>query len=85
MEAKIISFRRGRHTQKTNQFILLVEGVDSKDKAEKFIGKKIYWESPSGKKINGIITNTHGSKGLVRARFEKGLPGEVIGKTVNFV
>ena len=45
-----------------------------------FLGFINYWkilELPShGKKIKGKISSGHGNKGLVRAIFEKGLPGQ---------
>ncbi len=78
MEATILSFRRGRHTQRTNQFLLEIEGVDSKSKAAQYIGKKVVWTSPGKKKIYGKIVDTHGNKGVLRARFSKGLPGTAI-------
>lgn len=76
-KARIVQFRRGRHTYKPRHFILDV-GMDSKKKAEKFIGKGVEWESESGKKIKGEIKSTHGNKGMVRAIFERGLPGQAI-------
>lgn len=82
MEAKIESFRRGRHTQTTNQLILTVENID-KTKAGSLIGKKVSWKSPTGKEIKGEIKATHGSKGAVRALFDKGIPGQAIGQKVS--
>lgn len=79
MEATIENFRRGRHTQTTNQLILKVENID-KAKAGSLIGKKVIWKSPAGKEIKGEIKATHGSKGAVRALFEKGIPGQAIGQ-----
>lgn len=78
MKATIISFRRGRHTQRTNQFLLEVEGIDSAEKATKLIGTKVSWTSPGKKEIKGTITALHGRNGVVRARFTKGLPGEAV-------
>lgn len=76
MKAQIISFRRGRHTYKPRQFILQVYGVETKEKAKNFINKNVIWRSPTGKEIKGIVTATHGNKGLIRVVFEKGLPGQ---------
>lgn len=84
MQATIISFRRGRHTQKTNQFLVEIEGVDSKEKAAKYIGKKVLWKSKvkskdsKPKEIHGKFTACHGNSGLLRARFSRGLPGEAV-------
>lgn len=85
MKATILSFRRGRHTQTTNQFLLELPGVDSKSLASGFIGKRVKWTSPGRlkKEIFGKITNVHGNNGVVRARFSKGLPGEAIGKKID--
>lgn len=82
MEAVIVNFKRGRHRQTTNQMILKIEGSDTKEKAAKFVGKKVTFSSPAGKKIEGEIRAPHGNKGALRALFEKGLPGQSIGKKV---
>ena len=78
MKGTILSYRMGRHTQNVNQMLVELESVDSKEKAEKMVGKKIVWKTPSGKEINGELTAVHGSKGVMRAKFEKNLPGQSI-------
>ncbi|HDO42134.1 MAG TPA: 50S ribosomal protein L35ae, partial [Candidatus Bathyarchaeota archaeon] len=35
--------------------------------------------------IVGTIVSPHGNKGLVRARFRRGLPGQALGTTVKIV
>jgi len=77
MKGKIIQFRRSRHRYKKRHFLIDVS-VKSREEAEKFIGKEVVWKSPGGKKIKGKISDTHGNKGLVRAIFEKGLPGQAV-------
>jgi large subunit ribosomal protein L35Ae len=46
------------------------------------IGKSVSWKSESGKILSGKIASTHGNKGVVRAIFEIGLPGQAIGTRV---
>ncbi len=75
MKAKVIQFRRGLKRIHERHFILDV-GVKNREEAEKFVGKEVVWTSPAGKKIKGKISSAHGNKGLVRAIFEKGLPGQ---------
>jgi large subunit ribosomal protein L35Ae len=75
--AKIIQFRRGRHTIKEKHFLIDV-GAKNKKEAEKFVSKEVTWKSPGGKITKGKISGSHGNKGLVRAIFEKGLPGQAI-------
>ena len=78
MKGTITNFRRGRHTQTTNQMIILVDSVDNKEKAEKLVGKKVVWKSPAGKEITGEVRAAHGNKGAVRVLFEKGMPGQAV-------
>ena len=85
MKGVILSYRRGRHTQNPRQMIIKIEGVDNKEKAMEFIGKKVVWRSKSGKEIYGKIISPHGNKGKLRVRFERGLPGQAIGKDVEIV
>ncbi len=77
MKAQVIQFRRGRKTYKPRHFILDV-GAKNREEAEKFVGKQVEWKSPAGKVIKGKISSPHGNKGLVRAIFEKGLPGQAV-------
>jgi large subunit ribosomal protein L35Ae len=83
MKAVIVNFRGGRHTQSSDQMVILPEGSDSKEKASALVGKKVVWTSPAGKELKGEITAAHGSKGAVRARFERGMPGQSVGKPVS--
>jgi large subunit ribosomal protein L35Ae len=87
MKATIVNFRRGRHTQTMNQFLLEIPGVDSGALASGFVGKRVKWTSPGRlkKDIFGKITNTHGNNGIVRARFSRGLPGDAVGKKVYII
>ncbi len=78
MEGIIISFRRGRHTYKPRQFII---EPGKKEQSTEIIGKLVIWRSAK-KEIKGKIIALHGRKGLVRARFERGLPGQAINTKV---
>jgi large subunit ribosomal protein L35Ae len=83
-KAVVVQFRRGRKTVKPKHFLLEVDGTDSKEKAEKFVGKSVSWKS-TGKEpkvITGKIASSHGNKGVLRAIFERGLPGQAIGSEV---
>lgn len=75
MKGKVIQFRRGLKRIHERHFILDV-GTKNRNEAGKFVGKEIIWKSPAGKEIKGKISSAHGNNGLVRAIFEKGLPGQ---------
>jgi large subunit ribosomal protein L35Ae len=82
MQGLMLNFRGGKHTKSDNQMIMELPGVDSRDKAQKHMGKIVTWKSPAGKEIKGKITNVHGNKGVMRVQFEKGMPGQAVGSTV---
>jgi len=52
--------------------------MQNREEAKKLVGRIVEWKSPSGKIISGKISDAHGNKGLVRAIFEKGLPGQAL-------
>ncbi len=82
--AKVIQFRRGRKTFKPRHFLIEIPGSDSREKASEFVGKEAVWTSTGkeAKKIIGKISSAHGRNGVVRAIFERGLPGQAIGTDV---
>jgi len=75
---RVIQFRRGKKTITERHFLIEIEGVDSRAEANKFEGKEVAWKSPAGKIIKGKIAAAHGGHGVVRAIFEKGLPGQAV-------
>jgi large subunit ribosomal protein L35Ae len=77
MKGIIVQFRRGRHTIEEKHYLLDL-GCKDRAEAKKMAGKVVEWKSLSGKVIKGKISDAHGNKGLVRAIFEKGLPGQAI-------
>lgn len=82
MEGTIVHFRGSRRVKRSNQMIVQVGGIDSKDKASKLVGKKVIWKTSAGKQMMGQITALHGNSGALRARFETGMPGQSIGSKV---
>jgi len=65
--------------------VVLVDCVNTREEAQKMIGKEISYKTGSkkGNIIRGKISSAHGNKGAVRAIFEKGMPGQSIGKDVD--
>ena len=82
MTAKIVQFRRGRKTVHEKHFLIEIEGCKNREDTTKYIGKTASWTSPAGKIIKGKISSAHGNKGVVRAIFEKGLPGQAVATNV---
>jgi len=77
MKGIVVQFRRSRHRIHERHYLLDL-GLTKREDAKKLTGKEVSWKSPSGKVIRGKISDAHGNKGLVRAIFETGLPGQAI-------
>jgi len=84
MSGIISHFRGSMRRKKGNQVIIVVPGVDSREKAQEYVGKTAIWTSPgkNKKEIKGKISSPHGNKGAVRALFETGMPGQSLGEEV---
>ena len=82
MEGVIVNYRGSHKNQNTNQMIVKVDGVETKEKASELLKKSLSWKTSSGKEIKGTILKEHGKKGAVRVKFERGLPGQAIGTKV---
>ena len=82
MKGTIVNFRLSRTRKHDTHMIILAEGTDSREKAEKLVGKEVVYKTESGKEMKGKVAAAHGNKGAVRAIFETGMPGQAIGKVV---
>ncbi|HDI10475.1 MAG TPA: 50S ribosomal protein L35ae [Euryarchaeota archaeon] len=79
-----MNVRRGRRTVRERHYLLVPKGIEEK-RIPSLIGRTVVWESPKGKRIKGKITSLHGNKGVLRAIFERGLPGEALGTKVRIL
>ncbi len=77
MKGILVMFRRSRHRIHERHYLIDL-GCTNREEAKKYQGKGVSWKSPGGKIILGKISDAHGNNGLVRAIFEKGLPGQAI-------
>ena len=77
MKGIVVQFRRSRKRIHKRHYLLDL-GLNKREDAKKMAGKEVVWKSSSGKEIKGKISDAHGNKGLVRAIFEKGLPGQAV-------
>lgn len=78
MEGRIINFRRSRSRQYNNQVLIYIPGIDSRSKASSLIGKKVVVRISEKVERIGKIIRPHGNKGIVLARFKRGLPGQAL-------
>ena len=80
----IVNYRVGPKTQRPRECLVKFPNVDSAEEASRLIGRKVAWPAEE-RRIIGKIVATHGTKGLVRVRFRKGVPGQALGTYVRIV
>lgn len=92
--ATFLGYRRGISLQNTNQGLLRVEGVKTKEDAKWYLGKRVAYvyrgkkalkeqgKTTKFRSIQGKVIAVHGGNGVVRASFHHNLPGQAIGKLV---
>ncbi|PMB74080.1 50S ribosomal protein L35ae [Candidatus Bathyarchaeota archaeon] len=81
----VVNYRVGPKTQRTKECIIQFAHAKTVSEASRLIGRKVAWITSKNNKIIGKIVALHGKKGLVRARFRKGLPGQALGTTVELI
>ncbi len=76
-----MNYRIGIRKQHSRECLIHFNGVDSVAKAGRLLGGKVVWKG-ANKMLVGKIIGFHGKKGVVRAKFKKGVPGQAIGTAV---
>lgn len=90
-----VGYKRNRRNQHTHQSRLQLEGVQDREAANFYMGKRVayMYKAPTTKRnaigkeskyrcIWGKIIAPHGDNGVVRAKFRNNLPPSSIGKRV---
>jgi len=84
VQGVITNYRLGPKTQKPKECIIRFAHVAAVSEAGRLVGRKVACQRGKSR-IIGKIVALHGKKGLVRARFRKGVPGQALGTTVELV
>jgi large subunit ribosomal protein L35Ae len=80
----IVNYRIGIRTQMPKWCLIQIIGENSVSNADQFIGRKVILKYGKNSFI-GRIAGLHGKKGIVKANFRKGVPGQAIGATVELL
>ena len=88
-----MGYERAKRNQNPNVSLIQVEGVQTTKDAQFYLGKRVAYVYRAQREINGSkirviwgrIARTHGTNGVVKARFRKNLPPKVFGASVRVV
>jgi large subunit ribosomal protein L35Ae len=84
LKGVIIDYRKGLKTQKSRECLISFSTIETVSGAGQLIGRKVAWPIRE-RQCKGKIVALHGKKGLVRAIFKKGVPGQALGHQVEII
>ena len=68
----------------SKEILIQFSSADSAALAGPLVGRKVVWKGEKSRLV-GKIVGLHGRNGMLRARFNKGVPGQALGTTVELV
>ena len=85
-----LGYKRSLANQYNHTSLIRIEGVNSKDASNFYLGKRVAYIYRGHTKRNnskirviwGRITRSHGNSGVVRAKFASNLPPRAMGATL---
>jgi len=80
----IVNYRIGIRTQKPKECLIQFAHVNSASLACQLINRKVVWKQ-GNIKLMGKIAGSHGKKGVIKVKFQKGVPGQALGTTVELL
>lgn len=80
VEGVILNYRIGRKTQRLRECLIRPLNLNEKE-AGALIGWWVGWPAERPK-VKGKVLSLHGRRGVLRVRFERGVPGQALGSKV---
>ena len=80
----IVNYRIGIRTQNPKECLIQFAHLNSASLAGQIVNRKVVWKQ-GDRKVIGKIAGSHGKKGVVKVKFQKGVPGQAIGTKVELI
>lgn len=92
-KGRVLGYERSKRNQNPNVSLIKLEGVQTTQDAQFYLGKRVAYvyrakTVKNGSKLRviwGRIARTHGTNGVVKARFRNNLPPKSFGASVRVV
>jgi large subunit ribosomal protein L35Ae len=80
----IVNYRIGIRTQMPKWCLIQIIGENKVSTAGQLVGRKVILKFGKNR-FTGRIIDLHGKKGVVKAKFHRGIPGQAIGARVELL
>ncbi|XP_074592812.1 large ribosomal subunit protein eL33y-like [Curcuma longa] len=90
VRGRILGYKRSKSNQYENTSLVQIEGVNTKEEVNWYLGKRLAYIYKAKTKKNGTnfrciwgkVTRPHGNSGVVRAKFKTNLPPKSMGQKI---
>jgi len=82
LSGKVTAFRHSKFKQDSYQTIVQLATPDD---VKKVLGARVEWLRKDGVRILGRVVASHGSRGAVRVRWDRGFPPQALGSDVKIL
>ncbi|TXT13711.1 hypothetical protein VHUM_01078 [Vanrija humicola] len=92
-KGRILGHKRAKRNSSPNQSLIAIDGVDTKEAARAYLGKRVAYVYKAKREINGSrvrviwgrISRPHGNSGVAKAKFATNLPAKTFGASVRIM
>lgn len=92
-KGRMLGYTRGKRNTKEHTSLIQIEGSQTPQESEFYLGKRIAYVYRAKRSIDGTnvrviwgrVTRTHGNSGVVRAKFTSNLPPKSFGASVRIM
>ncbi|KAI6139708.1 ribosomal protein L35A [Pisolithus tinctorius] len=92
-KGRVLGHKRAKRNSRPNTSLLQIEGVNNKEDAQFYLGKRVAYvyrakTEVQGSKIRviwGRVTRPHGNSGVVKSKFSSNLPPRAFGASVRIM
>jgi large subunit ribosomal protein L35Ae len=82
LSGTVTAFRQSKFKQDSYQTIVQLASADD---VGKLLGARVVWLRKDGLRLYGRVVASHGSKGAVRVRWNRGFPSQALGSQVQIL
>jgi len=84
IKARITNYHIGIRAQASRECLIQLAQPNPETPAGSMLGSKVVWKNATTQ-IVGKVVGLHGRKGMLVAKFPKGVPGQAIGSLVELI